>query len=87
VVKLDKKLLHSSEIIESIFGKFRFLEKDQQRSSFTSLLLSIGAMVSNKSEAIIKTALETVTIPMIDKWSKEKIGVTVQAQKRELYGL
>jgi len=87
VCKKDEKLLHSSEIIESIFGKFKFLEKDQQRSSFTSLLLSIGAMVSNKGEAIVKTALETVTIPMIDKWSKEKIGVTVQTQKRELYGL
>ncbi len=44
-------------------------------------------MVSKTSESIVKTALETVTTSMIDIWSKEKIGVTIQAQKKELYRL
>jgi len=81
----DERLLHSSEILESLFGKFKFLEKEQSKSSFTNLLLSIGAMVSKTTQSTILTALETVTIPMIDTWSKSKIGMTIQAQKKELY--
>jgi len=87
VCKMDERLLHSSEILESLFGKLKFLEKEQQKSSFTNLLLSVGAMVAKTSESIVKTALETVTTSMIDIWSKEKIGVTIQAQKKELYRL
>lgn len=85
VCKKDERLLHSSEILESLFGKFKFLEKEQSKSSFTNLLLSIGAMVSKTTQSTILTALETVTIPMIDAWSKSKIGITIQAQKKELY--
>jgi hypothetical protein len=41
-------------------------------------------MVSKTTESIVTTALQTVSIPMIDKWCKEKIGLTIQAQKMEL---
>jgi hypothetical protein len=83
----EERLLHSSEILESLFGKLKFLEKEQQQNSFTSLLLSMGAMVSTISETMVKTALETVTLSMVNKWIYEKIGLTIQAQKKELYGL
>ena len=84
VCRVDERLLHSSDILESLFGKLKFLEKEQSNSSFTSLILSVGAMVSKRTESIVTTALETVSIPMIDKWCKEKIKLTVQAQKMEL---
>lgn len=84
VCRVDERLLHSSDILESLFGKLKFLEKEQSNSSFTSLILSVGAMVSKTTESIVTTALETISIPMIDKWCKEKIGLTIQAQKIEL---
>lgn len=87
VCKPNERLLHSSDILESLFGKLKFLEKEQANSSFTSLILCVGAMVSKTTESIIKEALEAVSIPMIDKWRKEKIGVTIQAQKLELRNL
>lgn len=83
----NERLLHSSDILESLFGKLKFLEKEQSNSSFTSLILSVGAMVSKTTESIITEALETVSIPMIHKWCKEKIGLTIQAQKLELRNL
>ena len=85
VCKEDERLLHSSEILESLFGKFKFLEKEQSKSSFTNLLLSVGAMVSKNTQSTILTALESVTTPMIKAWSESKIGITIQAQKKELY--
>jgi len=32
----NERLLHSSQILESLFGKFKFLEKEQSKNSFTS---------------------------------------------------
>jgi hypothetical protein len=80
-------LVLSSQLIESLFGKLKFLEKEQSKSSFTNLILSVGAMVSKTTTTGIKKALETVNIGMINKWSKEKVGTTIQAQRKELYRL
>lgn len=82
-----ERLLHSSQLIESLFGKLKFLEKEQSKSSFTNLILSVGAMVSKNTPTVVKEALEKVTNKMIDKWSNEKIGTTIQAQRKELYSL
>jgi len=79
--------LHSSQLIESIFGRLKFLEKDQSKNSFTSLILSVGAIVSKRTKPILKNALESVNLDMIAKWTKEKIGTTVQMQRNELYQL
>ena len=87
VCNQNERLLHSSQLIESLFGKLKFLEKEQSKSSFTNLILSVGAMVSKTTTTGIKKALETVNIDMINKWSKEKIGTTIQAQRKELYQL
>ena len=46
VCNQNERLLHSSQIIESLFGKLKFLEKEQSKSNFTNLILSMGAMVS-----------------------------------------
>lgn len=87
VCKEDERLLHSSQILESLFGKLKFLEKEQARGSFTSLLLSVGAMVSKTTDAVVKTAMETVNTSTIKQWCQDKIGFTIQAQRRELYEL
>jgi hypothetical protein len=87
VCSKNERLLHSSQIIESIFGKLKFIEREQSRSSFTSLILSVGAMVSKKTSSIIGEALEAVNVDMISKWSKKVIGTTVQSQRNELYKL
>jgi hypothetical protein len=83
----NERLLHSSQLIESLFGKLKSLEKEQSKSSFTSLILSIGAVVSKRTSAVLKKALETVNVNMINEWSKKKVGTTIQAQRKKLYKL
>jgi hypothetical protein len=87
VCNKNERLLQRSQLIESLFGKLKFLEKEQSKSSFTNLILSVGAMVSKTTTTGLKKALETVNIGMINKWSKEKVGTTIQAQRKELYRL
>jgi len=79
VCNQNERLLHSSQLIESLFGKLKFLEKEQSKSSFTNLILSIGAIVSKKTPAILTKSLESVNVDKIKKWTKEKIRTTIQA--------
>ncbi|KAF5416244.1 MAG: hypothetical protein C5S48_03495 [Candidatus Methanogaster sp.] len=58
--KPGERLLGSSEVIESVFGKLKRLERDQSKSGFTSLLLSVPAMVSQTTKEVVKDALEMV---------------------------
>jgi hypothetical protein len=82
-----ERLLGSSEIIESVFGKQKRLEQDQAKSGFTGLLLGIAAMVSTTTSEVIKKALETVPTLAVLDWCKENIGQSVQAKRIEVQSL
>lgn len=77
-----ERLCGSSEVIESVFGKFKRLEQDQAKSGFTGLLLALAALVSETSEAVVQTCLETVGTKKVSVWCKEKLGLSVQAKRR-----
>lgn len=81
--KPGERLLGSSEVIESVFGKLKFMEKDQARSGFTGLLLSIGAIVSTTTKETIQKALETVSTRDVLDWCKKNLGKSLQAKRRE----
>ena len=85
ICKKGERLLHSSEILESIFGKFKYMENEQSHSNFTGFILSIGAVVSKKTNEVIKTALETVTNSKVKKWCEKNIGDNIKVKKREVY--
>jgi len=78
-----EKLLGSSEVIESVFGKLKYLEKGQSKSGFTDLVLSIGAMVSSLSSDVILTALKFATTQKLLDWRQEMLGDSIQSQRRK----
>lgn len=78
-----ERLLGSSEIIESLFGKQKFIEKQQSRSGFTGLLLALAASVSKTTEVVIQKALESTHTKSVISWSGENIGKSVQARRLE----
>ena len=83
--RAGERLLGSSEVIESMFGKLKCIERDQARSGFTALVLSIPAMVSTTTQEVIHKALETVPTRKIAEWSKEFLGQSIQAQRKEAF--
>jgi hypothetical protein len=83
--KPNERLLGSSEVLESVFGKLKRVEKDQAKSGFTGLLLSVAAMVSNTTTQVVQKALETVQTKTVLAWCQEKLGKSVQAQRREAF--
>ncbi len=75
--------LGSSEVLESLFGKFKYIEGDQASSGLSSLVLSIPALVGRLDESIVRGALETVSCFDIDKWIEKNMGQTFLSQRRK----
>jgi hypothetical protein len=85
--KVGERLVGSSEVIESIFGKWKHLEGEQARRGLTGLVLALGALVAHTTPAVIKQALESVPTKTVLAWCREKLGKTVQATRRTLFAV
>jgi hypothetical protein len=72
----------STEVLESGFGRFKQLEKQQARGGFTSLLLGFGALVVETTTKVIENAMEHSRTKDIITWCKEHLGTTVSAQRK-----
>lgn len=80
--RANEKLLGSTEVLESLFGRQKYLEKEQSRSGFTGLILSISAFVSTTTKEVIASAMESVSTKTIQDWVKDKLGNTVQSNRK-----
>lgn len=81
--KQNERLLGSSEVIESVFGKFKSLEQNQVKSGFTSLLLSLAATVSKTTKDTIEKAMKTVPTKKVRNWFEQIVGhKSVQAKRK-----
>lgn len=75
-------LLGCSEVIESVFGKFKHLEKQHSSAGLTSLVLSLPALLGKMSADIIKSAMEQISIGKVKAWIKTNLGETFWARRR-----
>jgi hypothetical protein len=79
-----ERLVGSSEVLESVFGKLKRLEKDQAKTGFTSWVLRVAAMVSTTTE-VLRNALASVRTKAVVTWCKETLGQTVLAKRRAAF--
>ena len=77
----NERLLGSSEVIESAFGKMKRLEQDQAKSGFTGLILGTAAIVSHTTQEVVTKAMETVPTKKVIKWIKDKLGQSLQSKR------
>lgn len=75
-------LLGCSEVIESVFGKFKHLEKQHSSTGLTSLVLGLPALLGEMSADILKSAMEQVSIGKVKEWIKTNLGETFWARRR-----
>jgi hypothetical protein len=81
----NERLLGSSEVIESVIGKLKNMESDQNKSGFTGLLLSLAAIVSKTTEDVIQKAMESVPTKRVREWFKQNIGKSLQSRRKEVF--
>lgn len=75
----------SSEVIESLFGKFKQLEKNHSSDGLTSLVLSMPAMLGKMSIDCVKDALEMVSVKKAQEWVENNIGISFWSKRRECF--
>lgn len=81
----DERLPGSSEILESCFGKYKSLERDQVHGGLTSLLLAFGACVSKITTETVHAALTQCKTKDVIEWTREKLGATHGSKRRIAY--
>jgi hypothetical protein len=83
--KAGERLPGSTEVLESCFGKFKQLEKQQSRGGFTQLLLGFGAVVARLVPQSLREALQASHTTDVREWAAQNLGLTLFAQRKLAY--
>ena len=79
------KILCSSDILESSFGKYKNYLQDNPMVGITNLCLSIAAFTGTLASNEMREAFENTTVRDIDRWTKSNIGKTTLAKRIEVF--
>ena len=86
-VPAGQRLPGCSEVIESVFGKYKQLEKNHASAGLTSLVLGLPALVGNITMDTVKAAMEQVSVERVKNWVLENLGKTFWSRRRkDLHG-
>jgi hypothetical protein len=80
----DEHLPASSEVLESLIGKYKRLQGEQTHHGVTSLALGLGTVLTHDLPQTLRAAIEQVRTFDLKQWCRENLGVTVQACRRQL---
>jgi len=78
-------LIGSSEVLESLIGRYKRLQGTQSASGVTALVLATGAMVLDLTISTISRALSAIHTRDVLAWCCEHLGPTLQAQRNYAY--
>ena len=78
----QERPLGSSEVLESLIGKYKRLQSTHSKGGMSAMLLSFGAIVLDKTTDTVRRALETTNTQDVYDWVKNKLGITIQAQRK-----
>jgi hypothetical protein len=85
VLRPGERLPACSEVIETCFGKFKTLEREQARGGFTGLLLGLAGCVAERTQEVVHEALQKVKTREVIAWIRTRLGPTVGSKRRLAY--
>jgi hypothetical protein len=77
----------STEALESCFGRFKQLEKQQSRGGFTSLVLGFGALLAETTTTAIAHAMRQSPTKAVFEWCAEHLGTTLFSRRRQAFAV
>ena len=80
-----ERLLGSSDIIESIFGKYKLLVERSPQKAMTRLILAIGALISKRTPDVVSQAMETVKMEAVEEWFRQYIGESARSIRQKAF--
>lgn len=79
-----ERLVGSTAVLESVFGKLKHLERNQSGGGFTGMLLAAVACIGSTTVSVVKHAFETVRAADVSRWCHERLGMSPQAKRRRI---
>lgn len=81
----DLRVPMSTEVLESVFGRYKQLERQHSEGGFTSLLASFATLLRPITPNEIKEAFAEVSTKEMRQWVKDQLGNTLQSKKNQAY--
>lgn len=81
-VKAGETLLNTSDVLESLFGKFKALLSRSPLHAITAGVLLIGALTSARTPAVIQQAMEATKTVNVQAWFATNGEPTLLAKRR-----
>jgi hypothetical protein len=81
----EERLIGSSEVLESLIGKYKHLQGTYNRGGMTPQLLAFGAVAMTKTTETISSALTAVRTRDVLQWCRQHLGLGVQGQRRHAF--
>ena len=80
--RAGERLVGSTEVIESVFGKWKQLERQESSSGITTLVLSLGSLLGQWTTERIQTALEKTPVKNVVAWCASHLPQSLQSLRR-----
>jgi hypothetical protein len=78
----QERLMGNSEVLESLIGKYKQLQSTHSKGGMTAMLLCFGAIVSQKTQETIQSALKCISTADVLNWCLTRLGTTLQSQRK-----
>lgn len=75
----------STEILESLFGRFKQLERQHSKGGFTRLIAALPVLCMKVTGETVRRGFGRVNSPMLRKWLADTLGSTLTARRNAAY--
>ena len=80
-------VIGSSDIIESIFGKWKSMAPENSMSGITDKILILPLLTVKPTNELIKRALEETHTQQIEEWRNKTLGKTIYEKRRTVLNM
>lgn len=87
VVRAGETLLSSSDVIESLFGKYKAVLKRSPLRAITIMVLLVAALTSQRTEAVIQNAMNSVSTADVQAWFASNGEPSLLAKRRQAFAV
>ncbi|MDJ0568618.1 MAG: hypothetical protein QNJ53_06185, partial [Pleurocapsa sp. MO_192.B19] len=81
-IPLNQALIATSDIIESLFGKYKIFSSSSPCSEINEMILTLILSTIKLTPERVLQAMETIQITEVNAWSKEVFGQSMLSKRK-----
>lgn len=83
--RAGERLIGSTEVLESLIGKYKRLQSLHSGRGMTRAILAIGALVGQRTRDTLQAAFSQITNRQVHDWCLNHLGLTLQARRHHAF--